>query len=355
MHILLTTGNLRGLSLKHVSDMLNRLAQEDETNRRIARTAKDTYCLLEIATQDYKEPSLKIEDRLLSMLQAAGRPLHRYDMYRRAEKSEHETMKLSSLSSILQLLLNEGLITRVARGVYSMPESVDECYELPKVTIRLRVYFILLEAEQPLHWQEAHRRVEQDGYGPIEFENARSQVIGMMQERMVIRVGRGVYSLPEFADKDYERPVKITINVRLGAVLKEAGQPLHWQEAHQRVEQDGYGPIEFENARSQVIGMMQERMVIRVGRGVYSLPEFADKDYERPVKITINVRLGAVLKEAGQPLHWQEAHQRVEQDGYGPINPRSIQSALSRMVEKKTAVRVKRSFYSLPEFADKQI
>ncbi len=352
VHILLTTGNLRGLSLKHISDMLNRLAQEDETNRRIARTAKDTYCLLEIATRDYKEPSLKIEDRLLSMLQAAGRPLHRYDMYRRAEKSEHEAMKLSSVSSILQLLANEGLITRAARGVYSMPESADECYELPKVTIKSRVYFTLLEAEQPLHWQEAHRQIEQDGYGPIEFEGTRSQVIKMVQEGMIVRVSRGVYSLPKFADKDYERPIRITISVRLRVVLEEAAQPLHWREVHQLVEQDGYGLVDLENVKVALQRMVKKGTAVRALPGVYSLPEFADKDYKLP-KIAANIRLKTVLEEAGQPLHWQEAHRQIEQDGYGLILPKSTSSELAKMVRKGIVVRVSRSVYSLPEFANK--
>ncbi len=278
IYLLLTTGNLKGLSPKKVSDMLNRMAQEDKAKRKIARIAEGTYCLPELADQEYEEPPFKIRDKLLSILQAAGRPLHCYEMYQFAEEGEYGAIKHGNIPTILTQLTQEGLTVRVVRGVYSIPEFADEHYELPKLTLSLRVYFALLEAGRPLHRTEVRRLVNLDSQDEI--------------------------------------------------VLQKIGATLVW--------------------------MTEKKKAVRLEAGVYSLPEFADKDYES-LKPAVNIRLKAVLKEAGQPLHRQEVHQRIEQDGYGLINPRSMRSALQRMVEKKTAVRVKRSFYSLPEFADEQI
>ncbi len=427
IYLLLTAGNLRGLSLKHVSDMLKRLAQEDEINRRIVRTAKDTYCLSEIAAHEYEEPPLKTEDRLLSILQAAGRLLHCYEIYQRAEEGEYGAINLGSITSTLSRLAKEGLTVGIVRGVYSVPEFADEYYELPKLGITSRAYFALLEAGRPLHTTEVHRLVnldsqdainlqkigatlvwitaekkavrletgvyslpefasedyelpvrmtidvrliavlkeagqplhrseicqkaEEDGYGPINLKSTKSTFTRMTREGITVRVSQGVYSMPEFADRDYELP-KIAVSIRMITVLKEAGRPLHWQEAHRKAEEDGYGPINPPSANSELIRMTKEGMVIRVDQSIYSMPEFADGDYELS-EVAANVRLIEALKEAGRPLHWQEAHRKAEEDGYGPLNPHSTRTALAQMVEKRTALRVKRGFYSLPEFADK--
>ncbi len=354
IYLLLTAGNLRGLSLKHVSDMLKRLAQEDEINRRIVRTAKDTYCLSEIAAQEYEESPSKIKDRLLPILQAAGRPLHRYEMYQLAEEGEYGAIKLNSITSVLSQLAKEGLAIGIVRGVYSMPEFADEYYELPKLTLSLRVYFAFLEAARPLHRTEVHRLVNIDSQDEISLQKIGSILVWMAQEKKAVRVETGIYSLPEFADGDYELPVRMTIDVRLIAVLKEAGQPLHRSEICRKAEEDGYGPIKPSSANSELVRMTKEGTVIRVNQSIYSMPEFAGGDYKLS-EVATNVRLIAALKEAGRPLHWQEAHQKAEEDGYSPLNLKSTRMVLAQMTEKGAAVRVKRGFYSLPEFADKQI
>ncbi len=350
IYLLLTAGNLRGLSLKHVSDMLKRLAQEDEINRRIVRTAKNTYCLSEIAAQEYEESPSKIKDKLLSILQAAGRPLHRYEMYQFAEEGEYGAIKLSSITSILTQLTKEGLTVRVVRGVYSMPEFADEHYELPKLTLSLRVYFALLEAGRPLHRTEVYRLVNIDSRDEISLQKIGSILVWMAQEKKTVRVETGIYSLPEFADGDYERPVRMTIDVRLIAVLKEAGQPLHRSEICRKAEEDGYGSIRLRSTKSTFTRMTREKITVWVAPGVYSMPEFADRDYELP-KVAVSIRMITVLKEAGRPLHWQEAHQKAEEDGYGPIKPSSANSELARMTKEGTVIRVNQSIYSMPEFA----
>ncbi len=201
IYLLLTAGNLRGLSLKHVSDTLNRLAQTDEIKQWIIRTAENTYCLPELAEQEYGEFSPRIEHRLLSILQAAGRPLHRHEMYCRAEESEYGMIRLDSMTGALYRMANKGLVIRIIRGVYSMPEFVNEYYELPKLNIPLRVYLTLLEAGRPLHTTKMHHFVNADDQNRISLSGLQNSIASMAKARAIVRVERGVYSLPEFADK----------------------------------------------------------------------------------------------------------------------------------------------------------
>ncbi len=354
IYLLLTTGNLKGLSPKKVSDMLNRMAQEDKVKRKIVRITENTYCLPELADQEYEEPPFKIRDRLLEIFQATLRPLHIYETYLHIEEDERGALRMNSIQSALTMLIDERVIVRVARGVYSMPEFADEYYELPKLTLSLRVYFALLEAGRPLHTTEVRRLVNLDSQDEIVLQKIGAMLVWMTEEKKAVRLETGIYSLPEFAARDYELPVRMTIYVRLVTALKEAGRPLHRSEICRRAEEDGYGPIDLgRNTEKTFARITREGVAVRVSPGVYSMPEFADRDYELP-KIAVSIRLITVLKEAGQPLHWQEAHRKAEEDGYGPIKPSSANSELVRMTKKGTVIRVKQSIYSMPEFADKQ-
>ena len=276
IYLLLTTGNLGVLSLDNVSDMLDRIAQEDQIDRKIVRTGASIYSLSEFADQEYKEPPLKIEAKLLAILEAAGRPMHRYEIYYSAEE-KYGSIRIGSFSSALSKLFNKKAIAKTALSVYSLSEFADEHYELPKLNINLRIDLSLLEARQPLHATEICRLVNNDGQKEVSLASVHRKLASMAELNKIVRVEPAVYSLPKFADEIYESRVKPNISARALTVLKEAKQPLFLQEICQRAEEDGYDPINSGSAKAALIRMAEKGTIVRAQRGFYSLPEFADK------------------------------------------------------------------------------
>ncbi len=86
-------------------------------------------------------------------------------------------------------------------------------------------------------------------------------------------------SAPEKADEDQES-LPSTIADRLTRVLSEMGQPLYWQDIHSLAETDGLGEINTKSTLNALVTMTLKGVMVRISRGVYSLPEFANETYQ---------------------------------------------------------------------------
>ena len=233
--------------------------------------------------------------------------------------------------------------------ISSTLEKTDDDCKLTPVTIRERSFTVLSEMNQPLHWQDIQLLAETDGHGKINPGSLKSALSNMVCRELLIRIGNGVYSLPEFAAEDYTMP-KVSIEKRLDVILRQAGEPLEAREIGNLVNNDGYGEVRPASIRSALGRMVREGKIIRIEWGLYCLPEFTNKQYELPER-PIGQRLETALWQAGRPLHWRTMMHLANEDGYGIINPHSIWGTLNRQIRKGSIVKVDRGIYSLPEFS----
>ena len=203
-------------------------------------------------------------------------------------------------------------------GKLSFPKKADERQELSPTIIVVRLIRVLSEVSQPLHWQDICMLVETDNLGRVSISGVKSSLSRMCYENLLIRIEQDVYSLPEFADKEYELPQKIiTTRDRVSAVFEQSDRPLSLHNIYMLAMTDGLGYISDASVSGLAGEMCRKNLLVRVDRGVYSLPEFAQKEYELP-RITIDKRINIILKQAGRPLHCQEIKLLAESDGYDP-------------------------------------
>ena len=424
IYLALADSNLKVLSLKNIAGLLERMSQVSEQNRLIVRLKENTYCLLSVAAgEEYEAGPTSAKERLAKILQSAARPLHTQNIYRLAEKDERGAIKRSSVRAFLTQMTREELLVRVDAGVYSPPEFADRHYEIPEPTMYSRILEAFEEARRPLNVDQCKHLVNDDGQGKVKRISLHSELVQLTNSAVLIRLEPGIYSLPEFAEENYETQEN-KLEYRLAAIFKQARRPLDTQEIIYRTSEDGLGAFksnslhralgwmknegmivktqlgvyslpefsgeEYEpfkmttsaramaalaksarplhildiyrlanedeekealglpSLRAAVAVLTNEQRVVRLARGVYSLPEFTEKDYKLP-RTTIGNRLEAVIREADGPLHWHEAHRRAEADGFGPMRRAGAELALSRMLKKGLVVRTSPGVYCLPE------
>ena len=347
IYSLLTAGNLKGLSLENVSNMLKRMASEKGFLKHIARTGDSIYCLAELVETEYAEPKTRIEDRLLAVFRVAGRPLHCQEIKSRAAADGLGEINSSSATATLARMARVGVLVRIGTGIYALPEFADKHYEPLKLSVEMQISLVLREAGRPLHRQTIYCRVEAGSHETISLKGVSSMLSVMTGEGQIVRVSEAVYSLPEFAGEDYEVP-RVRIDRRITVILRLAQKPLHIQEIWQRVLEDGFGEIPLGSVRYALSAMLKKKIAERVEQGFYVLPEFAGQPYE-PFRLTIEMRIAAAFREAARPLDVREAHQRAEADGYGDINFRSVDSAISSLQRKGLIIRVRRGLYCLAD------
>ena len=91
--------------------------------------------------------------------------------------------------------------------------------EAPQTTISDRSIQILAEMRRPLHRQDIHLLAEIDGLGEIQLGSLTNTLGKMIRKGTIVRIEKGVYSLPEFAE-EYELPEKITNQPKLSAASR---------------------------------------------------------------------------------------------------------------------------------------
>ena len=215
----------------------------------------------------------------------------------------------------------------------------------------MRAIEALEEARQPLHRSEIARLINSDDQAKVSLISVHHALITMADSNIIIRVEPGVYSLPEFANENYELP-RITLEGRLMSVLQEARRPLDLQEICYQAAKDGQGAIKWlQSAHAILTWMADEGIVLKTARGIYSMPEFAKERYE-PFKLTIGIMVRESLTEARQPLPVPDIHRLINSRSEDEVSLESLRVELGRLTSKGTIVRVARGIYSLPEFAD---
>ena len=219
IYLSLANSNLEALSLKNISDMLNRMAQEEEPKRKIVRTAENTYCLLGSDEEEYEIPESGIQNKLLAIFRSAHQPLQRQKLHQLVEE-DYGALKEDGINAFLTSMVNEGILVRITAGVYSLPEFADQAYEVPRLTIEMRTIEVLEKARQPLHRSEIARLIDSDGQIKVGLTSVQNTLIMMAGSNTITRVKPGVYSLPEFANENYELP-RTTLEGRLMSVLSK--------------------------------------------------------------------------------------------------------------------------------------
>ena len=97
-------------------------------------------------------------------------------------------------------MADEGIVIKTAKGTYSMPEFAKEPYKPFKLTVGIMVRESLAEARQPLPLANMHRLVNNRGEEEVDLASLRVELGRLTNKGAIVRVARGVYSLPEFAD-----------------------------------------------------------------------------------------------------------------------------------------------------------
>ena len=352
IYLELTDSNLGVLSLKNISSLLNRIAQDNEPKSRIIRTKENIYCLTDLAETEYETPIADKRSRLLVAFGAASRPLHYQEMHQLIEQDGLGVINTESTRSILSCMVNEGLIIRVESGVYSLPEFTEEYYELPRLNIETRIIAVLEDARQPLHHSKIDQLVNSDSQDKVGQTSIHTRLIEIANLGILARPEPGIYSLPEFAEEEYETP-KPTLTNRLISVFRQNRRPLDFQEIYYTVSRDGWGTVDQETAYTMLAWITKEGTVLKLARGIYSLPEFAKEEY-KPLNPSIGMRTIAILKKARRPLHSSDIHRLVNSESGNEIRLGSLRVELFRLDKRGKIIKTERGVYSLPEFVQSQ-
>ncbi len=352
IYLELADSNLGVLSLKNISSLLNRMAQENKPKSRIIRTTENIYCLTDLAETEYETPRSDIRSRLLTAFGAASRPLHYQEIRQLTEQDDQGEINPESDRTILTNMVNEGVIVRVESGVYSLPEFAEEYYELPRLNIETRIITVLEDARQPLHHSKIDRLVNSDSQDKVVQTSIHNCLIEIANLGILARPEPGVYSLPEFAEEEYEIP-KATLTSRLISVFRQSRRPLDLQEIYYTVSRDGWGTAERQITHVVLAQIVEEGTVLKLARGIYSLPEFAKEEY-KPFKPSIGMRTIAILKKARRPLHSSDIHRLANSESGGEIRWDSLRVELFRLNKEGKIIKTERGVYSLPEFLQSQ-
>ncbi len=334
---------------ENISNLLNALAHKGT----ITRVARGIFSLPEFVDQE----ALKImstRNRILQTLKQAGQPLHHKTVYQEICNDGNEQILPENISNLLNALAHKGTITRVARGIFSLPEFVDQ-EALKIMSTRNRILQTLKQAGRPVNLKQINRRLKSDNpFMPKPSYDAVCQnLVALTDGGVVVRVKHGIYSLSEFAERRYDVPgrrkVVIAMN-KIAKTIKQAGKPLHLREISQLLaEEEGNGYIEA-NISYLLRLMIKEEKLVKLRQGWYALPEFAEK--WRDAFLSTEDRIIRVLKQAGQPLHHKTVYQEICNDGNEQILPKNISNPLNALAHKGTITRVERGIFSLPEFVD---
>jgi len=160
---------------------------------------------------------------------------------------------------------------------------------------------LLKEVGVPLHYREIHQKL---GEPPVtrNGEHAMGLLLLFRNDPRIYRPRWGTYGLVEWQERKPTADVDAVV-----ALLKAAGEPLHYDEIRQKLEDRGLQLAGRGAAQAIKLLVQQDPRLYSLRWGTYGLTE-----WQESIRAADADAVVALLKAAREPLHYDEIHQKLK-------------------------------------------
>ena len=160
---------------------------------------------------------------------------------------------------------------------------------------------LLKEVGEPLHYREIHQKL---GEPPVtrNGEHAMGLLLLFRNDPRIYSPRWGTYGLVEWQERKPTADADAVV-----ALLKAAGEPLHYDEIRQKLEDRGLRLAGREAAQSIKLLVQQDPRLYSLRWGAYGLIE-----WQESIRAADADAVVALLKEVGEPLRYHEIHQKLK-------------------------------------------
>ena len=271
------------------------------------------------ASANCKGPNLlpeNLQAKTLAILEAAGEPLTRAEIFARLESKEEISVKSSTVQNILERAGRRGEVKRLRRGVYVRVLDAGEANRpAAPESLKQRVRRVLEAAGEPLLYMEIASRLSREASGRPSLDNLRSRLSDGCRDGSFVRLERGLYTHPS-ADTYRTPEEKSTLTDKVLAVLETAGEPMTCAEIIAVLQADESEGISSGGVRNALSCAFSKGRIGRLERGVYaplcyqppeSIRPSAPKEEDKPfVRETKSQAITQSLADAGKPMTARE-------------------------------------------------
>ncbi len=160
---------------------------------------------------------------------------------------------------------------------------------------------LLKEVGGPLHYREIHQKL---GEPPVtrNGEHAMGLLLLFRNDPRIYRPRWGTYGLVEWRERKPAAGADAVV-----ALLKAAGEPLHYDEIRQKLEDRGLQLAGRGAAQAIRLLVQQDQRLYSLRWGTYGLTE-----WQGSIRTADADAVVALLKEVGEPLRDHEIHQKLK-------------------------------------------
>ena len=193
---------------------------------RIKRLGKGLY-----ASVDFESPDLspeKLKARTLAVLEAAGKPLARKEIFAGLNREGEAPIKPSRVKHILRRAGERGEVKRLRRGVYvRVSGAVEADRPTSSVSLKQRVKRLLETAARPMAFMEIASELSHEDLGEPNLDSLRSRLSAGCRAGIFIRLKKGLYAPADYVSSDHDRPPRRETRTQLMVrAIEAADKPM---------------------------------------------------------------------------------------------------------------------------------
>ena len=162
------------------------------------------------------------------------------------------------------------------------------------------VVALLKVVGEPLHYREIHRKLGEPPVARNDTDHARWLSLLFRNDPRLYSPRRDTYGLVEWQER--KRAADAVV-----ALLKGAGEPLHYREIDQKLDTLGLRLAGGGAARAMNLLVQNDPRLYLLRWDTCGLVE-----WQESIRAADTDAVAALLKEAGKPLHYHEIHQKLE-------------------------------------------
>ena len=164
------------------------------------------------------------------------------------------------------------------------------------------VVALLKVVGEPLHYREIHRKLGEPPVARGDTDHARWLSLLFRNDPRLYRPRRDTYGLVEWRERKPAAGADAVV-----ALLKAAGEPLHYVEIRQKLEDRGLQLAGRGAAQAIRLLVQQDQRLYSLRWGTYGLTE-----WQGSIRTADADAVVALLKEVGEPLRDHEIHQKLK-------------------------------------------
>lgn len=164
------------------------------------------------------------------------------------------------------------------------------------------VVALLKVVGEPLHYREIHRKLGEPPVARGDTDHARWLSLLFRNDPRLYRPRRDTYGLVEWRERKPAAGADAVV-----ALLKAAGEPLHYDDIRQKLEDRGLQLAGRGAAQAIKLLVQQDPRLYSLRWGTYGLIE-----WQESIRAADADAVVALLKEVGEPLRYHEIHQKLK-------------------------------------------